>query len=106
MAASRTRPRPGLVFVKKADGQWEARIVRLGVANYDYTEVLDGLKEGEQVAMLSVAALQAQRQAQNDRMKAMTGGGSPLGGAGGGTKAPTGGAAGGAGGGAATRPRG
>lgn len=98
MGASRTRPRPGLVFVKKADGQWEARIVRLGVANYDYTEVLDGLKEGEQVAMLSVAALQAQRQAQNDRMKAMTGAGSPLGGAGGGTKAP--------GGGAATRPRG
>lgn len=96
--ASRTRPRPGLVFVKKADGGWEARIVRLGVANYDYTEVLDGLKEGEQVAMLSVAALQAQRQAQTDRMKAMTGAGSPLGGAGGGTKAP--------GGGAATRPRG
>ena len=105
MAGSRTRSRPGLVFVQKAEGQWEARVVRLGVANYDYTEVLDGLKEGEKVAMLSVAALQAQRQAQNDRMKAMTG--SPLGGGGAAGARPGGGAGGGGApaGGAATRPR-
>ncbi|MGH7654068.1 MAG: efflux RND transporter periplasmic adaptor subunit [Gemmatimonadaceae bacterium] len=78
---SRTRPRTGLVFVKNGD-TWIAKTVRLGVANYDYTEVLDdGLKEGDQVAMLSAAALQAKRQEQNDRMKA---GASPLGGTGGG----------------------
>jgi HlyD family secretion protein len=78
---SRTRPRTGLVFVKSGD-TWVAKTIRLGVANYDYTEVLDdGLKEGDQVAMLSAAALQAKRQAQNDQMKA---GASPLGGGGGG----------------------
>jgi HlyD family secretion protein len=76
---SRTRPRTGLVFVKSGD-TWVAKTIRLGVANYDYTEVLDdGLKEGDQVAMLSAAALQAKRQAQNDQMKA---GASPLGGGG------------------------
>ncbi len=73
----RQRSRTGLVFVQKGT-TWEAKTVRLGVANYDYTEVLDGLAEGDKVAMLSVAALQAKRQEQNDRMKSMTG--SPLGG--------------------------
>jgi hypothetical protein len=74
---SRTRPRTGLVFIQRG-ATWEAKTVRLGVANYDYTEVLDdGLKEGDKVAMLSAAALQAKRQQQNDQMKA---GASPLGG--------------------------
>lgn len=78
-ANSRTRPRTGLVFVQSGT-TWIAKTIRLGVANYDYTEVLDdGLKEGDKVAMLSAAALQAKRQAQNDQMKA---GASPLGGGG------------------------
>ncbi len=79
--ASRTAARSGLVFVQKADGGWEPRVVRLGTSDYDFTEVLSGLEEGEQVALLSAAALQAQRQQNNDRFKAMTGGASPLGGA-------------------------
>ena len=82
-------------------------MVRLGVANYDYTEVLDGLKEGEHVALLSAAAMQAQRAAQADRTRQMMGGGSPLGGATGGGR-PAGGGPGGGGaaaGGAAARPR-
>ncbi len=78
--AARNGARTGLVFVQKGEG-WEARIVRLGVADYDYTEVLSGLEEGEQVALLSAVALQAQREANQDRMRAMTGGSSPLGGA-------------------------
>jgi HlyD family secretion protein len=78
---SRVATRTGLVFVQKADGGWEPRVVRLGTADYDFTEVLSGLEEGEQVALLSAAAMQAQRQQATDRMKAMTGGASPLGGA-------------------------
>jgi hypothetical protein len=74
---NRTRPRSGLVFIQSG-ATWVPRTIRLGVANYDYTEVLgDGLKEGDKVAMLSAAALQAKRQQQNDQMKA---GASPLGG--------------------------
>jgi len=76
----RNRSRSGLVFVQKADSSWEPRVVRLGVANFDYTEVLDGVQEGERVALLSAAAMQAQRQAQNDRARQMMGGNSPLGG--------------------------
>ena len=80
----RSRSRTGLVFVQKGTS-WEPKVLRLGVANYDYTEVIDGLAEGDKVAMLSAAALQAKRQEQNDRMKSMTGsplGGSPAGGGG------------------------
>ena len=81
-SAARVATRTGLVFVQKADSTWEPRVVRLGTADYDYTEVISGLEEGERVALLSAAALQVQRQENNDRFKAMTGGGSPLGGAG------------------------
>ncbi|MBI5600901.1 MAG: efflux RND transporter periplasmic adaptor subunit [Gemmatimonadetes bacterium] len=92
----RARARTGLVFVQKADSTWEPRMVRLGVANFDYTEVLDGLREGENVALLSAAAMQAQRQQAQDRARQMMGGGSPLGGgAAGGRGGPGGGPGGG-----------
>jgi HlyD family secretion protein len=80
-AAGRAATRTGLVFVQKSDSTWEARMVRLGVADYDFTEVISGLEEGERVALLSAAVLSMQRQESADRFRAMTGGGSPLGGA-------------------------
>jgi HlyD family secretion protein len=67
-------------------------MVRLGVSNYDFTEVLSGLEEGEEVALLSAAALQMRRQEMQDRMRGM--GGVP-GMQRQGTGAPAGGAAGG-----------
>ena len=45
----------------------------LGVSNYDYTEVLSGLQEGEEVALLSAAALQLRRQQMNERVRGMGG---------------------------------
>ena len=92
----RTRARPGLVFVKAGES-WAPRVVRLGISNYDYVEVVSGLKEGEQVALLASAAMQMQRDAATQRMRNMTGGGFTGGGAQGGGR--TGGAARGGGGG-------
>ena len=66
------RSRGGLVFVKKGD-TFEPRLVQLGASNFDYTEIVSGLAEGEQVALLAAAALQAQRQQQNDRMRQQSG---------------------------------
>jgi hypothetical protein len=65
------------VFVETAAGRYEPRVVRLGASNYDYSEVLSGLTEGEKVALLAVGALQAKRDQQNDRFRSMTGGGVP-----------------------------
>jgi HlyD family secretion protein len=87
------RTRAGLVFVSDSSRTvFSPRVVQLGQANLDYTEVVSGLKEGERVVMLGALALQAQRQQQQDRARNAA---SPLGG---GTPGP-GGAPGGGGGG-------
>ena len=75
--AGGSKVRTGLVFVQDAKGKFSPRFVRLGVRNYDYSEVLSGLQEGEKVAMLAAAQLQAQRQKNNEQFKTMTGGGMP-----------------------------
>jgi HlyD family secretion protein len=91
----RNRTRAGLVFVADS-GTFIPRIVRLGASNYDYTEVVSGLAEGERVALLASATLQQRRQENVERFQRMTGGGVP----GMTRQAPQGGAAGGAAGGA------
>jgi hypothetical protein len=97
MGARPARQRPGLVFVTDSTKTvFHPRIVRLGQGNLDYTEVIDGLKEGERVVMLGSLALQAQRQQQQDRIRQNA---SPLGGAtppagGGGGGGPRGGGGG------------
>jgi HlyD family secretion protein len=86
-----SRSNAQLVFVKDSTG-FSPRMVRLGVTNYDYTEVLSGLREGEQVALVASATLQQQRQDQNARFRSATAG--PLssgGGAGGGARGGGGG---------------
>jgi HlyD family secretion protein len=75
-----------VVFVKDGN-KFTPRVVRLGATDFDYTEVLSGLKPGEQVALLGAATLQAQRQATQDRIRSATSGGLP-----GTTNAPAGGA--------------
>jgi HlyD family secretion protein len=96
------RRRSALVFVKNGE-TFEPRVVMVGASNFDFTEILSGVKEGEQVAMLAAAALQAQRQQNNDRLRQQTGvpgmQQQPGGGAGGaGGRGPGGGGGGGGGG--------
>jgi HlyD family secretion protein len=68
--------RSGIVFVAKGK-TYEPRQVMIGAANFDYTEIVSGLQEGEQVALLAALSLQAQRQQQNDRFRQNMGGGVP-----------------------------
>ena len=75
-SGSGPRVRPGVVFVKKGTS-FEPRLVMLGSANFDYTEVVSGLQEGEEVALLAALSLQAQRQQQSDRLRQNMGGGVP-----------------------------
>lgn len=83
------RARTAVVFVRTAGGGYAPRLVRLGATNYDDAEVLAGLAEGDTVALLNVALLQARREQQNERFRSSTGGGVP------GMTAPSGGGAGG-----------
>lgn len=68
-----TRVRPALVFVARGT-TFEPRSVMLGAGNFDYSEVVSGLQENEQVALLTSLTLQAQRQQQNDRLRQGMGG--------------------------------
>jgi HlyD family secretion protein len=95
--AAPVRTRTGLVFV--AEGStFKPRLVILGAGNYDFTEVVSGLREGERVALLASLAVQAQREQQTERFRrgmgvpGMQSGGGPGGG-------PRGGGGGGGGGG-------
>jgi hypothetical protein len=65
-----------IVLVKTATGL-EPRVVRIGISDFDYSEVLDGLKEGDEVALLSVAAVQAKRQSDQAQLKQRMGSGMP-----------------------------
>lgn len=99
------------VFVKQAD-KYSPRVVRLGVSDFDYTEILSGVQQGEQVALLGPAVLQAQRDQLQARIRAGAGGGlqttTPAAGAAGGAGGAAGGGArgGGGGGGGGGRPPG
>ena len=72
-------PRPAITFVIHADGTIEARPILIGLNDWDNTEVVAGLEEGEEVALIGAAQLQAQQQEFIDRMRERMGG-SPFGG--------------------------
>ena len=62
------------VFVKQGS-TYSPRVVRLGVSDFDYTEILSGVQQGQQVALLGPAVLQAQRDQLQARVRAGAGGG-------------------------------
>ena len=84
--------RAQVVLVKTEKGL-VPRVVRLGLSDFDYAEVLNGLEPGEQVALLSVTEAQAQRSQTQDRIRQRMGSGLPgtQGGGGGGGSGQRGG---------------
>lgn len=79
---------PAVVLVLE-NGKWVGRRVMLGIGNYDQTEVVSGLKEGDRVALVSEIRVQAQRDSSLSRLQSRgglpgIGGGGGAGGRGGG----------------------
>jgi HlyD family secretion protein len=60
--------RPSIVFVPGANGP-EPRMVMIGVNDWDYTEVVSGLKEGDKVFLMTAARLAQQQKDAADRMR-------------------------------------
>jgi HlyD family secretion protein len=73
----------------------EPRLVRLGISDFDYSEVLSGVHEGEPVVLLSVAEQTAKRKAQQAQIAQRVGNGLPGSGGGAGGGGGRGGASGG-----------
>lgn len=72
----RNRARQALVFVSNA-GVVTPRVIRAGMSDLDYTEVVSGLEEGETVVLLAAVQMQAQRDSAMARMRRGMGGGMP-----------------------------
>ncbi len=72
------RIRPAVVFVLDEEGRPEPREVRIGLNDWDRTEVVSGLEEGDRVASIGAAQLQAQQQEFLDRVRSRRSG--PFGG--------------------------
>lgn len=66
--APRNNSRPGIVFVPGANGP-EPKMVMLGVNDWDYTEVISGLKEGDKVFLMTAARLQQQQKDMQNRVR-------------------------------------
>ena len=60
--------RPALVYVA-AGSTFVPRVVRVGMSDLDYTEVVSGLQEGESVLLLTSLAMQASRDSALARMR-------------------------------------
>lgn len=60
---------PAVVFVVDEIGNLTVRPVVMGISDYDYAEILAGLEEGEQIALIGAAQLQAQQQERMERMR-------------------------------------
>jgi HlyD family secretion protein len=65
---------PMIVFVKK-DEKYTPHVVRVGISDFDYTEILSGVQQGDEVALLGAAVLQAQRDELQQRLRSRAGGG-------------------------------
>lgn len=79
-ASAPGEPQPAVTFVIGADGIPTPRPILIGLNDWDNTEVLGGLEEGERVALIGAAQLQARRQEMLDRFRGATGGMFPGGG--------------------------
>lgn len=64
-----TQPRPGIAFVMRPDSTLEMRPVLMGVNDWDNTEIMAGLEEGDMVALIGVAQLLQEQQEMMDRMR-------------------------------------
>ena len=72
----RQMARPALVYIVNGT-TFAPRVVRVGMSDLDYTEVVSGLQEGEQVLLLTSLAMQASRDSAMARMRSRSGGGMP-----------------------------
>jgi HlyD family secretion protein len=64
---------PAMLFVRNGD-QVEPRKVTLGLSDWEYTEIVDGVQPGDQIVLVSVALLQKEQQQVTDRVRQRMGG--------------------------------
>jgi HlyD family secretion protein len=79
-AANTNEPKWRIVTVKDGN-EFKAKLIKVGPSNFDYSEVLDGLKEGDEIQVTTISRAKIASEQMVDRMRQSS---SPLGGGGGG----------------------
>ena len=82
--ASTRDTRPAVVFVMNVDSVPEPRLVQMGLNDWDHTQVVTGVQEGDVLVVVGAAQLMAQQQEFQARMMSRMGGNLFGGGMGGG----------------------
>ncbi|MEE2898126.1 MAG: efflux RND transporter periplasmic adaptor subunit [Gemmatimonadota bacterium] len=72
--------RSAVVFVMGADSVTSPRLVQIGLNDWDRTQIVSGVDEGETLVVVGAAQLMAQQQVYLDRMRERMGGANPFGG--------------------------
>jgi HlyD family secretion protein len=72
--------RPAAVFVVGPDGNPEPRLIQMGIGDWDNTEIVSGVEEGDVLVIVGPAQLQAQQEAFLERIRDRMGGSNPFGG--------------------------
>ena len=73
-SSGEVRTQRAVVFVVAEDGAIEPRMVMIGLTDWDHTQVVSGLDEGDYVAIIGGARLQAERDEMLERMRGRMGG--------------------------------
>ena len=72
--ASTRDTRPAVVFVMSVDSVPEPRLVQMGLNDWDHTQVVTGVQEGDVLVVVGAAQLMAQQQEYQARMMSRMGG--------------------------------
>jgi HlyD family secretion protein len=61
-----------VVVVKEGD-QFVPRLIKVGVSNFDYAEVISGLSEGDEIQVTTISRAKQAAEQMNERMRSMSG---------------------------------
>jgi len=60
--------------------QFVPKLIKVGASNFDYAEVVDGLKEGDEIQVTTISRAKLAQEQMNERMRSMSGLGGMTGG--------------------------
>jgi HlyD family secretion protein len=72
--------RPAAVFVVGPTGELEPRLIQMGIGDWDNTEIVSGVEEGDALVIVGPAQLQAQQEAFLEQVRGRMGSSNPFGG--------------------------
>jgi hypothetical protein len=80
-----TEVKERLVMVRQGE-QYVPKLIKIGASNFDFAEVVEGLKEGDELQITTISRAKLAAEQMNERMRSMSGLGGMTGG-----RVPTGG---------------